>query len=117
MRPGARALCTRSNLEGEDPLDRFHPEREYDTGAPTVAVNDYGKGRAIYIAGDVGGAYMNNPCSRLKRFVVNLVQRTPPPIQIEAPEALEITAARRPFMPSRNWCPCGISGCVSVASK
>jgi hypothetical protein len=85
-------LCTRTSL---DSLERFDPEREYDSGEPTVTVNQYGKGQAIYVAGDVGGAYLNNPYPPLKRFVAHLVKRSRTPIEIEAPEAIEATAAVR----------------------
>ena len=50
---------------------------------------------AIYICGDVGGAYMNNPYPPLKRLIADLVKRTPPPIEFEMPEAIEVNAAHR----------------------
>ena len=97
VKSGTQVLCTRARSEGgEDPLLEFHPQREYDSGEPAVVVNTFGEGQSIYIAGDVGGAYMNSPYPPLMRFVVGLVKRTPPPLEIEAPEALEITAAHRP---------------------
>ena len=89
-------LCTRSTLEGEHPLDRFHPERAFDSGEPAVVMNRFGEGKAYYVAADLGSAFMNNPYEPLKRFVLDLVRRTPAPFEIEAPEALEITAAVRP---------------------
>ena len=99
-RAGVEVLCTRSNLEGEDPLRPFRPDRDNDSGQPAVTVNEYGRGQAFYIAGDVGGAYMSNPYPPLKRFVVSLVKRTQPPFEIEGPEALDVTAAQRP---SGEW--------------
>ena len=94
VRPDAdlQVLCTRTSL---DSLERFDPEQEYDSAEPTVTVNQYGKGQAIYIAGDVGGAYLNNPYPPLKRFVAHLVKCTRSPMEIEAPEAIEATAAMR----------------------
>ena len=89
-------LCTRSSLKGENPLGNFDPRKDYDSSEPTVTVNTFGEGKAFYIAGDVGTAYMNNPYPPLKRFVANLVKRTKPPVEIEAPEAIEATAAIRP---------------------
>ena len=97
IEPGldVEVLCTRSSLEGESPLNNFDPRKNYDSKEPAVTVNRYGKGQAIYIGGDVGGAYMNNPYPPLKRFVDNLVKRTRPPVEIEAPEVIEVTAALR----------------------
>ena len=44
----------------------------------------------------VGSAYMNNPYPPLKRFLAHLLRRTRPPIEVDAPEAIEATASRRP---------------------
>ena len=88
-------LCTRSCLEGERLLKDFDPRMEYDSSEPVITMNRYGKGKAIYICGDVGGAYMNNPYPPLKRLIADLVKRTPPPIEFEMPEAIEVTAAHR----------------------
>ena len=38
---------------------------------------------------------MNNPYPPLKRLIVDLAKRTPPPIEFEMPEAIEVTAAHR----------------------
>ena len=108
-RPGAEVevLCTRSSLKaeppwingtvwGKDPLDDFDPDGDHDTSVPTVTLHRCGRGRAIYIGGDVGSAYMNNPYPPLKRFLAHLLRRTGPPVEIDAPEAIEATAARRP---------------------
>ena len=101
LRPGARALCTRSTLTAhgddlQDGLSAYQPGGGHDTGEPAVVLNEYGKGRTIYIAGDVGGAFMNSPYPPLMRFVAGLVKRTPPPVEIDGPQALEVTAVRRP---------------------
>ena len=108
LRTGAKleVLCTRSTLRGEppwksgvpwgkEPLDDFHPKQNYDSSEPTVTLHRYGKGQAIYIGGDVGRAYMNNPYPPLKRFVAHLVRRTRSPMEFDAPEAIEVTAAQR----------------------
>ena len=73
--------------------ENFDSENDYDSSEPTVTVNTFEQRLGFYIAGDVGGAYMNNSYPPLKWFVANLVKRTKPPIGIEAPEA---TAAIRP---------------------
>ena len=54
-------LCTRSCLENERLLKDFDPRMDYDSSEPAITMNRYGNGKAIYICGDVGGAYMNNP--------------------------------------------------------
>lgn len=98
LRPGdpTDVLCTKSSLTGPRPLDRFHPGTPYDSGKPTVTVHAVGKGKAYYINGDIGGAFTANPYPPLKRFLANLVKRTRPPIEIEAPWAIEASALVRP---------------------
>lgn len=95
--PGAdvHVLCTHSCLEGERLLKDFDPRMDYDSSEPAITMHRFGKGKAIYICGDVGGAYMNNPYPPLKRLIADLVRRTPPPIEFEMPEAIEITASHR----------------------
>ena len=101
-----QVLCTRSNLKArhvyrkgkridQKALDAFDPKIDFDSLEPTVTVHKFGKGQAFYVSGDVGGAYMNNPYPPLKRFVSNLVRRTPPPIDIDAPQCIEATAVMR----------------------
>ena len=89
-------LCTCSGAEDTEFLGHFHPRMEYDSAEPAVTVHSFGKGHAIYIAGDVGSAYMNSPYPHLRRFVAHLVGRAPAPIEVEAPEVIEMTAAYRP---------------------
>lgn len=97
LRPDSKVevLCTRSNLKGERPLDSFDPKVNYDSSEPAVTINRFGKGKVIYITGDVGEGYIHNPYPRLKRFVEHLVKRTKPPLEVEAPKAIEVTAALR----------------------
>jgi hypothetical protein len=97
LRSGAHTdvLCTRSSLKGERPLDNFDAKINFDSLEPTVTLNHFGRGRAIYISGDVGGGYIHNPYPPLKRFVSHLVSRTRPPIEVEAPKVIEVTAALR----------------------
>ena len=101
LKSGARAICTRSSLSADkddlkDGLSAYRPGGDHDTGQPAVVISEYGKGKVVYVAGDVGGAFMNSPYPPLMRFVVGLVKQTPPPVEIEGPQALEITAAHRP---------------------
>ena len=90
-----QVLCTRSSLEGEDSVRDFHPAQNHDSGEPAVVSHEYGQGRAIYLAADVGGAFMSSPYPLLRRFVAHLVARTQAPIAFQAPEAIEATAAWR----------------------
>jgi hypothetical protein len=97
VRAGARVdvLCTRSSLQGDRPLDQFDVKAGFDSGEPAVTMHAFGAGRAFYIAGDAGAAYLHNPYPPLRRFIAGLVGRTRPPIEVEAPRAVEVTAATR----------------------
>ena len=100
---GIQVLCTRSSLRARPPgagsrrwkapLSDFDPRSEYDSGAPAVTLHRYGAGRALYVSADVGGGYARNAYPGLKRFIANLVTNVPPPIDVTAPQAIEITAA------------------------
>ena len=91
----AEVLCTRSNLGSELPLGSFSPSSAFDSGEPAVTSNRFGRGQAIYINSDVGDGFMHNPYPPLQRFVSLLVARTPAPLEVRAPEAIEVTAAMR----------------------
>src|SRR2546428_12748064 len=87
---GCRAIpCTRSRLRGKRALDGFTAKMTYDSSEPAVTANSFGQGKAIYISGEVGGGYIHNPYPPLKRFVAGLVRRTRPPIEFDAPKAIE----------------------------
>ena len=89
-------LCTRSTIEEPKALNTFSAETEHDSGQPAITSNSFGKGQAIYIAGDVGGAYMNSPYPPLRRLIAELVGGSQSPLVMEAPEQIEMTAALRP---------------------
>ena len=97
LRPDGQVevLCSRSNLKGERPLDNFDSKVNYDSAEPAITLCRIGKGKVIYISGDVGEGYQYNPYPVLKRFVARLVGRTPAPIEVEAPKVIEVTAALR----------------------
>ena len=92
---GTEVLCTRSGMDPRR-LGNFHPSMDYEGSEPAVTVHPYGRGRAVYIAGDVGGAYMNSPYPPLRRFVACLAGSAGTPLAVEAPEVIEMTAAFRP---------------------
>jgi hypothetical protein len=88
-------LCTRSSLDGDPPLQNFHPSTPHDSGEPAVTLNSYGNGRAFYISSDVGEGFFHNPYPVAQRFIANLVRRTEAPLRVNAPEAIEVTASMR----------------------
>ena len=89
-------LCTRSTIKEPKALNFFSADVEHDSGQPAITSNSFGKGQAIYVAGDVGGAYMNSPYPPLRRLTAELVGRSQSPLAVEAPEQIEMTAALRP---------------------
>lgn len=93
----AEVLCNRSNLTWENgpPLQDFYAGMEYDSGEPAVTVNNFGKGKAIYICGDVGSGYDLNPLPQLKRFVACLLEADPPPIEVDGPRVIDLSATWR----------------------
>ncbi len=90
-----QTLCTRCSLQGKRPLDQFDPHVNFDSGRPAVTCNCFGKGRAFYISGDVGGGYTHNPYPPLRRFVANLTRKTIPPLEVTAPKVIEMSASRQ----------------------
>ena len=96
----AQVLCTKSSLTWENgpPLKDFYSGMEYDSGEPAVTINDYGKGKAIYIDGDIGSGYELNPLPQLRRFVASLLETTTAPIEIDGPQVIELSATWRSGM-------------------
>jgi len=86
-------LFTKSSITGKRQIDGFDPKVDYDSGEPGVTLHHFGKGKAFYISGDIGQGFARNPYPPLKRWVADLVERTPPPIEVEAPRVIEVTAA------------------------
>jgi hypothetical protein len=94
-RSGTEAICTRSTIDDPGALTTFSAETKHDSGQPVITSNTFGKGQAIYIAGDVGGAYMNSPYPPLRRMIAELAGRCQAPVVVQAPEQIEMTAAVR----------------------
>ena len=88
-------LCTRSTIKEPKALNTFSTDTEHNSGQPAITLNSFGKGQAIYVAGDVGGAYMNSPYPPLRRLTAELVGHSQSPLVVEAPEQIEMTAALR----------------------
>ena len=93
---GTELLCTRSSAENLGAFRAAGVQAEHDSGEPAITSHPFGKGRAIYLAGDVGGAYMNSPYPLLRRLVAELAGRGQPPLTVTAPEQIEMTAVVRP---------------------
>ena len=92
---GTEVICDSSSPEKVGSLQSYGPSEDDRTGVPAVTRNRFGEGQAIYIGGDVGGAYLSSPYPPLKRFVASLLNSTEPPLKVMAPEAIEMVAARR----------------------
>lgn len=94
IRPSANTgiLFSKSSIQGRQPIDEFDPRANHDSGEPGVTLHQFGKGKAFYIGGNIGQAFARNPYPPLKRWVADLVGRTRPPIEIEAPKVIEMTA-------------------------
>ena len=99
-----RALFTKTSLKWHDGLPPigmdgvgadFYAYADHDSGLPAVTENTFGKGKAIYVCGDVGEGYSRNPLPQLKRFVAYLVRTSTPPIELEAPRIIELSASMR----------------------
>lgn len=91
-------LFTKSNLRWEanqPPLQSFYAYANYDSGSPAVTINAFGKGKAIYVCGDVGDGYNRSPLPQLKRFVSHLARIAEPSIELEAPRVIELSAFNR----------------------
>jgi hypothetical protein len=63
-----------------------------DSGYPALVVNAYGKGKGVYVAGELFSAYWNSNAPRLKRLIRNLVELVTPDklLQIDAPPCVEV---------------------------
>lgn len=85
---GTELLCTRSSAENLGAFRAAGVQAEHDSGEPAITSHPFGKGRAIYLAGDVGGAYMNSPYPLLRRLVAELAGRGQPPLTVTAPEQI-----------------------------
>ena len=96
-RPGTGVLCTKSTLTWtkNPPLYNYNPTKNQDSGIPTITVNHVGKGRAIYIAADIGSGYERNPMPQTKRLFAYLVGLADAPLEIDGPNVVEVTAWKR----------------------
>ena len=96
-RTGTGVLCTKSTLTWtkNPPLYNYNPTKNQDSGIPTITVNHVGKGRAIYIAADIGSGYERNPMPQTKRLFAYLVGLADAPLEIDGPNVVEVTAWKR----------------------
>ncbi|MFA5814301.1 MAG: alpha-L-fucosidase [Bacteroidales bacterium] len=68
-----------------------------NTGYPSITVNRYGKGKAVYISGDIFGAYTERNNWNLKNMFRNLVDMALPEtlISIDAPDNVEVVLKKQ----------------------
>ncbi len=66
-----------------------------DSGYPALTLNRYGKGRVVYLSGEVFGAYRRTDSPNLKRLIARCVELVMPEdgkvITIDAPPSVEVS--------------------------
>ena len=67
------------------------------TGYPAITLNNVGRGKVIYISGDIFSAYIKKNQWNLKRIVKNLVNLIVPEklVELDAPDVIEVVLARK----------------------
>jgi hypothetical protein len=68
-----------------------------NTGYPSITMNRFGKGKAVYISGDIFGAYTVRNNWNLKNMFGNLVDMVLPEtlINIDAPDNVEVVLKKQ----------------------
>ncbi|MDP7490657.1 MAG: hypothetical protein QGG10_09110, partial [Arenicellales bacterium] len=66
----------------------------YDSTDPGVVLHRYGKGRSIYVSGDIGEGFAAWPVLVIRRFFADLIERGDLMIQVDAPSRILTTAFR-----------------------
>ncbi len=68
-----------------------------NTGYPSITINQFGKGKAVYISGDIFGAYTVRNNWNLKNLFRNLVNMVLPEtlITIDAPDNVEVVLKKQ----------------------
>lgn len=67
------------------------------TGRPAITVNQFGKGKAAYICGDIFGAYIERNQWNLKNLLKNIINIVVPEklVEIEAPDVVEVVLTKK----------------------
>ena len=66
----------------------------HDSGHPGVSLHPFGKGRSMYVSGDIGTAFSDHPLPRVRRFFAELLRRGGPQLEVDAPARVQATALR-----------------------
>lgn len=72
--------------------------RPFKYGDPFLVVGQYGKGRVVYSAGDIGDRYWQHPLPELKQLLANAIRwvaRDTVPVRVDAPESVEAVLTRQ----------------------
>ncbi|MFC2123591.1 beta-galactosidase trimerization domain-containing protein [Bacteroidota bacterium] len=72
------------------------PQGKY-TGSPAITINEYGKGKAIFLGNDIFQAYSKRPQWNLKNMFRNLLNMTIEDklIEMDAPSSVEVILAEK----------------------
>ena len=76
-------LSVRRGFAGIDPNKDTH-----DSGHPGVVEHKWGKGKSIYISGDIGEGYSDHPLQRVRGFFIDLVKRGDLQVEVDCPSRI-----------------------------
>ena len=80
-------LSVRRGFALTDPAKDTH-----DSGHPGVVEHAWGKGKSIYISGDVGEGFCDHPLQRVREFFVDLVKRGGLRVEVSCPSRVLVHA-------------------------
>jgi hypothetical protein len=64
----------------------------HDSGHPGVVLHRFGKGKALYVSGDIGTAFSDHPVPRLRDFLSDLVHRADLKVLVDGPQIILASA-------------------------
>ena len=83
-------LCTLSTRRRFGPINPY--EITHDSIHPGVTLNTFGRGKAIYISGDIGTGFCDHPLPQVRQFFSSLVNRGGLRVEVDAPANVFATA-------------------------